>query len=406
MGAEQKLRRKSMKIRKNMIKIIVSIVLLEGLLITQSQAVDVVNQTSNTNHTQTSQNTAQNTAEQNTNGDNQTEPEISSNANLSNLGIRPYDFTGFRYGTTSYKVEVPKDTEEIEVYASAQHEKATITGTGKKTLEIGENQADVTVTAEDGTKKTYTIYITRAEEEILEEVDNQKEEEKGLATLKMNNLSLSPEFQTNRYQYTVKYIGEDTKLQIETKPTKEDYIVEIVGNENIQEGENLITILVSEPNGNNIATYQVTVNKSLEDKELIAKQEAEKKAQQKIIIIGVVVGIVAIGAIGIIIVVIQKRNRELENEFSGNSYYEEDFYEEEEEEEIPKALKGRRFQEEEEESRKKSGYQPIDEAFEKMPKEELKEEFLKGYTSQIDMNFEEQYEMKRIKGKHKGKRFK
>ena len=38
--------------------------------------------------------------------------EKSSNANLANLGIRPHDFTGFKYGTTSYEVEVPEDTEK------------------------------------------------------------------------------------------------------------------------------------------------------------------------------------------------------------------------------------------------------------------------------------------------------
>lgn len=379
-------------------------IILAGVLTTQNEAVNETNATNGTSNTTNTQENS-NTTTQNTN---QTEePEISSNANLSILGIRPHDFTGFRYGTTSYKVEVPKDVEEIEVYASAQHEKATVTGTGKKTLELGENQVDVTVTAEDGTKKTYTIYITRGKtkDENSENESNQLGEEKGLKNLKINNLSLVPEFRTNQYEYTVQYIGEDTKLKIETESTKDDYIVEVVGNENIQEGEKLITILVSESDGNNIATYQVTVNKSLEDKEAIAKQEEQKKAKQKIIVIGAVVGIVIIGAIGITIVVIQKRNRDLENEFSGNSYYEEDFYEEEEEDEVPKALKGRRFQEEEKES-SQNGYQPIDEAFEKMPKDELREEFLKGYTSQIDIDFDNEYETKRLKGKHKGKRFK
>lgn len=104
------------------------------------------------------------------------------------------------------------------------------------------------------------------------------------------------------------------------------------------------------------------------------------------------------------VVVVHKRNKRLEDEFSGNSYYEEDF-EEEEEDEIPKALRGKRFQEQER-VRNQNSYQPIDKAFEKMPKEELKQEFLKGYTSQIDLDFEDPYETKRNKGKHKGKRFK
>lgn len=392
-----------MKIEKNIITImLLSSIILGGLLTTQNEAVNETNGTNNTN-TQASQNTIT----QNTSSSNQTETEISSNANLSNLGIRPHDFTGFRYGTTSYEVEVPEDTETIEVYASAQHEKATVTGTGTKTLVMGENQADVTVTAEDGTQKTYTIHITRGKgDEDSEEKPTEIVEAKGLAKLKIGNLSLSPEFKTNRYEYTVKYIGEDTKLKIETEPTEDDYIVEVVGNENIQEGENFVTILVSEANGNNVATYQITVNKSLVDEEAIAKEEAEKKAQQQKIIIGAVVGVVIIVAIIIAVIVIRKRNQELENEFSGNSYnYGEDFDDEEDEDEVPKALKGRRFQEDEVE-KNQNDFEPIEEAFEKMPKDELKEEFLKGYTSQFDIDFDDKYETKRAKGKHKGKRFK
>ena len=95
--------------------------------------------------------------------------EESSNANLINLGIRPYDFSGFRSGTTSYSVTVPADTESVEVYAEAQDSSATISGTGTVNLQEGENTINVVVTAEDGTTKTYTIIITREAAENNEE---------------------------------------------------------------------------------------------------------------------------------------------------------------------------------------------------------------------------------------------
>ena len=50
---------------------------------------------------------------------NTTSEEESSNANLSNLGIRPNDFSGFKPGTTTYNVTVPEDVESVEVYATA-----------------------------------------------------------------------------------------------------------------------------------------------------------------------------------------------------------------------------------------------------------------------------------------------
>ena len=390
----------NMKIKKIIMTIILSISMLFSLLTIKNQAVNETNEvgdnivTQNTTNTQTTQNIEA----QNTSSTNNKVVEKSSNANLSNLGIRPNDFSGFKYGTTSYEVAVPENIQEVEVYASAQDGKATIAGTGKKMLEKGENKVEVLVTAEDGTTKTYTINIIREIQqenyEGTEEIANQ-EMGNGLAELKINDLSLSPEFKTNIYEYTVKYIGEDVKLNIEAKPTQEDYVVEIIGNDNLQEGESYITILVSEENGDNVATYQITVNKSLVDEEAIAKEEALKKANQQKIIIGIAVVAVIVIVVIIVVVIKRKRNMELEEEFSGRSpydrNYEEDFDDEEDEEEMPKAFKGKRFYDEEpeekeeieEEKKAKNEVKDdiLEEDYEKMSKDELKQRFLKGYDS-------------------------
>lgn len=402
-----------------------------SLLINQTQAVNEITN-SNISNTETSQNT---TTQQNTNNTtNQEKIGKSNNARLSNLGIRPHDFTGFRYGTTSYEVVVPEDTETVEVYATAEDEKAKVTGTGKKTLEKGENKAEVVVTAEDGTTRTYTINIIREIQQENYGTDgvNHTEEKKGLAKLKIGNLTLSPEFKTNVYQYQVKYIGEDSKLEIEAQPTEDDYIVEIMGNENLQEGDNFITILVSEEDGvKNVATYQITVNKSLVDEEAIANEKAETQK----IIIGAVVTIIVVIAMVVIFMLLHKRNTRLEEEFSGRLSYDDENSEDEEdyEKELPKALKGKRFREEpteeipiinkgfeeseeeepfdidKEKENKPIELQEEEEDFEKMPKDELKEKFLNGYTSQMEVSFDfedTRYQNNRKKGKHKGKRFK
>ncbi len=378
--------KENMKVKKIIMIMMLSISMMFGLLTIENQATNQTEEESNTT-TQNITNTqeAQNTTTQNTSSTNNKVVEKSSNANLSNLGIRPHDFTGFRYGTTSYEVAVPEDTQEVEVYASAQDEKATVTGTGKKSLEKGENKIQVVVTAEDGTTKTYTINIIReVQQESYKEIEEIRNQESGngLAELKIGDLSLSPEFKTNVYEYTVKYIGEDVKLKIEAKPKEEDYIVEIIGNDNLQEGENYITILVSEENGDNVATYQITVNKSLIDEEAIAKEEALKKANQQKIIIGIAIVVVAI--IVIIVIVKRKKNIKLEEAFSGRNpydriYEEEDFDEEEAEEKVPRALRGKRFYEEEEQEENEIENDELEKDFEDMSKDELKKQFLKGY---------------------------
>lgn len=260
--------------------------------------------TTTSDNTQTSTNASSTT----------TENKKSSNANLSNLGIRPNDFSGFRAATTSYNVTIPKDVEEVELYATAQDSKATISGTGKKKLEVGKNTLSVTVKAEDGTTKTYTVNVIRDESEATEEEQEEEETQdpeevsKGLAQLKFDGLELKPEFKTDIYEYEVDYNGEDSKLDITAIATDVDYEVEITGNEDLEDGENYITILVSDKEGNNVATYQIKVNKTAEDDEIIEIEGINRK--QIFIIAGIVLGILLFI---IIVIVIVKRIRNEED---------------------------------------------------------------------------------------------
>ena len=262
-----------------------------------------------------------------------------NNANLSNLGIKPYDFTGFKYGTTSYEVKIPENTDMIEVYATAQHEKATITGTGKKKLKKGKNNIEVEVTAEDGTKKIYTIQIIRGEE--------QEEKQEGLSKLSISGLTLSPEFNMDQYTYMVSYEGEETQLTIQTETTSQDYTVEVIGNFGLEEGENMITLLVAKKNGDHVATYQIMVYKSLpKEKEVIHKEDDVSKSM-----IG---AMVAVGIIFFLIMMIrikQKKSHFVE-EYSETSLYDEKAKEELEED--TNSLKEK--DKEERENKKKGKY--------------------------------------------------
>ena len=335
----------------------------------------------------------------------------SSNVNLINLGIRPHDFSGFRSGTTSYSVTVPADTESVEVYAEAQDSNATISGTGTVNLQEGENTINVVVTAEDGTTKTYTIIITREAAENTEE-NTEIIEGEGLASLSIQNIELSPKFETNVYEYTAKYIGEDTTLQIEANPTNEEYLVEIVGNEDLKEGENLITILVSDSDGNNVATYQITVNKSLVDEEALAREQAEQEQRQRMII-GAVIAVVVVIAIIVFVVIRRRRNRAFAEEYSGVPFYgmnndddevDDDNLDEEKED----------YEEENQEIMSRLQ----DDEREKARRERVRAKFLDGYSKNMtdrdykkyddedDLDEKAEAFASRVKRNSKGKRFK
>ncbi len=327
----------------------------------------------------------------------------SSNTILTSLGIRPYDFTGFKNAVTTYDVTVPSNIQSVEVYATTKDSKATLEGVGTKTLQMGKNVAEVTVIAEDGTKKTFTINIIRGESntETVENNTNTSNVEnntEGLKSLSIKDATLSPEFQTNTYEYNAKYIGELSSLEFDAKPTNDSYIVEITGNKDLQEGENVITILVSQSNGDNVATYQIIVNKSLVDVEAIARQQAEEENKRKTIIIGAVVAIIALILI-IYIIIVKKKDRDYEEEDDDEEEYNEE--EDNDEDELPKALKSKQKIEKKPNEIKED----IEENYDNMAKEEIKQKFLNNYT-----NYEETYEENKDDAKrkkhNKGRRFK
>lgn len=309
----------------------------------------------------------------------------SSNANLSNLGITPNDFKGFKAQTTSYNVTVPTDVESVTIYANAQDSKAKITGVGKQNLQTGENKFDVIVTAEDGTTKTYTLNITRDTSSQNTENVPEKYTGDGLASLKIENLELDPKFDTQKYEYTVKYFGEKEKLDINATATDPYYIVEITGNEKLVEGENIINILVSDPDGNNVATYQITVKKALVDEEAIAREKQEQTKKMIIISGAVLFAIIIV----IVIIVIIKKRRSRNWEYDGYDGYDETV---------------------ENENNQLEDYDDEMKYIEKdkeLSKEEARKRFLENYDNndKIANSYKDIDEETRAK-KHKGKRFK
>ena len=350
---------------------------------------------------------------------NTTSEEESSNANLSNLGIRPNDFSGFKPGTTTYNVTVPEDVESVEVYATAQDSNASISGTGNKTLEYGENALNVVVTAEDGTIKTYTINVTREGEETNETDETEGETEiiNGLSNITIGDLELSPAFKKDVYEYTVQYIGENTSLDIQAVPTDPDYTVEILGNEDLKEGENIITILVADGEGNNVATYQLTVNKSLVDEEALAKEEEERQQQEQRKMFMIAGGIIALILVIVIIIVIKRRrNRVYAEEFSGVPFagindedeYDNDYDNYDNDNQFdnynvePLSEQNDNLQTEEN-NQETSTRLDFDDSKEKEEKEKAKRDFLEGYNSDYTDEYEED---RPRRGRKKGKRFK
>lgn len=77
--------------------------------------------------------------------------------------------------TNEYTIELASGTDLINIKASSEHSKATITGTGEKRLTEGVNNIDIIVTAENGSKRTYKIKaIVKEKDPIIVDIDGLK----------------------------------------------------------------------------------------------------------------------------------------------------------------------------------------------------------------------------------------
>ena len=82
----------------------------------------------------------------------------SSDNNLSSLSINIGELSHkFDKNKTEYTLNLPASTEKIIIEGKASDSKAKITGLGETKLSVGNNTIDIIVTAENGSKKTYTI---------------------------------------------------------------------------------------------------------------------------------------------------------------------------------------------------------------------------------------------------------
>ncbi len=243
----------------------------------------------------------------------------SSNAYLKTLGITPkeYDFSGFNKDKTSYSVTVPNSVDSVKVVYKTANSKSTVKVTGNTGLEVGTNKIKVIVTAEDGkTTKTYTIKVAKLATED-EKPGNLIDESVAsnmdlyLTSLEIEGANLEPEFSSGIYSYEINIDmnkNDMSNAKVKAVANKEKAVIEVNGNSNLVEGENLINIIVK-LNGYSQTVYQVTVNKVNSESEIVSSDNVINTAKNnKTVLITVIAAIIIIVLACIIIIKNKMRN--------------------------------------------------------------------------------------------------
>ena len=260
-----------------------------------------------------------------------TKSNKSSNNYLKNISTSLGTLSpAFNRSQTSYILSFPYDfdyktLEKISINAVKEDTKEKIEGTGVKEVKVGTNVYNLVVTAENGETRTYAIKLIKPE---ISEDKNMR-----LATLKLTyidesgksvELPLDKTFnaETLEYSLNVESIVKSIKIDTTLPDGSEGIKVSVSGNEDLQDGENVITItLVNEHDDTENpkkTIYTIKVNKAAAvTAETAIMQPAEKTPEKKVnfkLIIGIILGIILLLIMILIILLIVSKKQSKDNE--------------------------------------------------------------------------------------------
>ena len=197
------------------------------------------------------------------------------------------------------------DLKEIEISATAEDDRATVEGAGTIQLNEGENNIALTVTAENGSARTYNIKVVKPMA-----VDQSSLR---LKTLVLNGINTDGEYQTinldfnpDTFEYNITVPNTITSISVNPTTENEDIIIESNGGENLNEGENKIIIILTSPSDDTIKTTY-TINIERQAALITAEENGLNNKQLGIVIIAVIVGVILL--IVIIIAIVKHRKK-------------------------------------------------------------------------------------------------
>lgn len=217
----------------------------------------------------------------------------------------------FNKNTTIYTVKLEHDVREIVISATAEDSKASISGTGAKTLKDYVNEFKIIVKAENGSTKIYTIKVIRKDQNGNYGKLNT---DNSVKTITITNSEFT--FDINKKTYNVLIDENADKLDITVVPNNTLSTISIQGNENLKPGLNKITVQVVSESGNiNEYTFNVYKMGEGEKKESeVINTSLETKNTTSHINIWLIVSVIEFLIIIILIILLIKKSKKTDKE--------------------------------------------------------------------------------------------
>lgn len=202
-----------------------------------------------------------------------------------NASVGTFD-TAFDKDVTVYTLTVPYDTKEVILSGSLEDTLSTVDGLFKYELTEDKTTAIITVTAEDGSTKVYTVYIVKEKPPVVPTpVVYYYSSNNYLKTLEAKGYEIKFDRDTLEYELSV---NNDVKsLDITAIAEDSRSRVEITGNENFKTGKNTVIITVKAENGD-VREYKLIVNRKSDTTTVTEEEESGSTAEKVVIIILIV----------------------------------------------------------------------------------------------------------------------
>ncbi len=172
---------------------------------------------------------------------------------VSNATISP----AFNANTTSYTADVPFSVSKLDVKATAADSKAKVSISSPTLTPNGTTNVTITVTAENGAKKTYTIKVHREQDPNYVPSGNNN-----LSGITVDGFLLSPVFSADVTEYVVWLPYETESVKISGKAADGKASVQVVGGDQLAAGQdNPVQVICTAENGEK-KTYTVVVKRA------------------------------------------------------------------------------------------------------------------------------------------------
>ena len=143
-------------------------------------------------------------------------PNLSTNNKAKSVSVDGYKLN--KINDNNYTLDVAPNVDSINVKVEAEDKKAKVSGNGLKELKFGENNIEIVVTSESGSKNKINIKVTRKDSYYLSDLDeliNNKKLEVVDITLKLGDkVSKSDlgKMKSSQKDFNLNYYDKDKKL--------------------------------------------------------------------------------------------------------------------------------------------------------------------------------------------------